>query len=236
MNKIVFLLCLLSCLTTQASLVEVRDNASKNRFLGLDISTCKAETHNTAKNYQKAYNCGNSAISDYLNINFLDPQFLGQQLYLYNDFMYWMGNHYAMGQWNGKDAAAAKKAAKSQAQPDKYFSGSGVFMVEIGTSSYLQKIVAPDKKCPNGKTLVVAQLKYNDGNSIASWSQDSLCLSPEDSFALEINKDQDNSVPSAKANKKTVDAQGVDWMKDAGPSENYTQAGDSPRKIRLVLR
>jgi hypothetical protein len=173
-----------------------------------------------------------------LNINFLSPELLGQQFYIFNNFIYWMNDRNGMGAWNGQDAAAAKKEATANAQPDKYFSGTGVFMINLGTSSYLQKIVAPAKTCPTGQTLLAAQLKYNNGSTLVTWSQDSICLSPTDTFTIAVSKEQDNTVPAATAISATPapDGQGVDWMQDAGPSDNYGQAGDSPRKMRLVLK
>lgn len=215
---------LIGSLHLQAQFVDFMDSSSKNKFLGLDLSTCSPETNKSSKNYQKGYDCGNSTISEYLNLNFLSPQLLGQQFYLYNNFMYWIGNN----------SQSDKQATLAMEQPDQYFSGSGIFMIVIGTSPYLQQTVTSQKTCPAGKTLLVAQLKYNDGNSIACWSQDSICLSPTDKFAIQITSDQDNTVPAKSSTGS--DAQGINWMQDSGPAANYGQAKGSPRKIRLVLK
>ena len=235
MKKQLFVLLILSCLTIRAQFVGFTDNATHNRFLGLDIPSCATTAHDS-KRYFKAYACGNNSVSDLLNLNILNPGLLGKQFYVYNDFMYWIGNRYAMGKWNGKDAQAAKQFARATASPDKYFSGSGVFLIVLGTSPYLQQIVAPNKTCPAGQTLVVAQLKYNDGNSIACWSQDAVCMSPKNTFNIDISRDQDNSVPTFTGAEEGPDKQGVNWMKDRGPSANYLEAGNSPRKIRLVVK
>lgn len=209
----------------QAQFVDFMDNSSKNSFLGLDMSMCKTETNHSKKNYQKGYDCGNSSVSSLLNLNFLSPELLGQQLYFFNNFTYWLNQNQSL-----------KKIALADAQPDAYFSGSGIFMIVLGTSSYLQQLVAPQKTCPAGQTLLVAQLKYNNGTSIACWSQDSICLAPTDTFAIKVTKDADNTVPAGTP-KIAADKQGgVDWMRDSGPTGNYAQAGSSPRKIRLVFK
>jgi hypothetical protein len=210
----------------QAQFVGLTDNTSKNRFLGLDMSMCKTTTENSSKNYQKSYDCGNSTISSLLNLNFLSPQLLGKQFYIFNNFMYWMS----------KDDPTGKQAMLAQQDPESYFSGSGVFMIVLGTSSYLKQIIAPTQTCPEGKTLLMIQLKYNDGNSITTWSQDSICLAPTDSFQIQVTHDADNTVASF-AGVTPPNAQGIDWMKDTGPATGaYGQAGTSPRKVRLVLK
>lgn len=221
---LIVVMALYSC-NLQAQFVDFMDNSSKNSFLGLDMSMCKTETNHSKNNYQKGYDCGNGSISSLLNLNFLSPELLGQQLYIFNNFPYWLNQNQSL-----------KQSALAVAQPDTYFSGSGIFMIVIGTSSYLQQLVAPEKKCPPGKTLLVAQLKYNNGTSIACWSQDSICLAPTDSFAIKVTKDADNTVPAGTPNIAADKKGGIDWMKDSGPTGNYAQAGSSPRKIRLVLK
>ncbi len=234
-NSKVLIALLLTSLCAQAQFVDFRENVSKNKFLGLDISMCSPSGHGTFT----AYQCGNDNISGLLNVNFLSPELLGQQFYLYNNFMYWMTGHDGMGQWNGAEAALAKKEAKARSNPGEKFSGSGVFMIVLGTSSYLQQIVAPEKTCLEGQTLLAAQLKYNDGNSLMTWSQDAICLSQNDTFEIEVSKGQDDTVPPADAGAQQakvtdVDMQSVDWMKDNGPANNYALADSSPRKIRLI--
>ncbi len=229
------ILLIVSVCQLQAQFVDFKDSTSKNRFLGVDIGMCSTKTNNSKNDYQKSYDCKNNTISGLLNLNFLSPEFIGQQFYMYNNFIYWMSSHDGMGAWNGSEDKAANKQAQADANPDKNFSGTGVFMISLGTSSYLQKIVAPDKTCPAGQTLLVAQLKYNDGNSLAAWSQDSICLSPADSFGIEVSNSQDDTIP-AGIPATDIDGQGVDWMKDNGPAGNYAKAGDSPRKVRLVLK
>ncbi len=235
MRIIGFLFIIFTSLSVQAQFVDFRENVNKNKFLGLDIKMCATSSHGSFDSYQ----CGNKSVSDLLNTNFLSPESLGQQFYIYNNFMYWMTGHDGMGQWNGADAKIAKKEAKAKANPGEKFSGSGVFMIAIGTSSYLQQIVAPEKTCPEGQTLLAAQLKYNDGNSLATWSQDSICLAQNDTFEIEVSKGQDDTVLPSDAAKKQAyiadaDMQEMDWMKDDGPSPNYALADNSPRKLRLI--
>jgi len=201
-----------------AQFIELHETATRNKFLGLDMSTCKTTTNNSKNHYQKGYDCGNVSVSELLNVNFLDSEFFGRQFYIFNDFMYWIGKN--------------KAPEKALQQPDTYFSGAGVFMIVIGTSSYLKKIVAPQKKCPQGQYLVCGQLKYNDGSSIACWSQDAICLAPSDKFVIQISSEQDSTVKK----ESSVDAQGIDWMKDPAPTANYKEATTSPRKIRLVRK
>ena len=232
MKKLLFLIFVCS-FSLNAQFVDFTESSGikKNKFLGLDMSMCKVTTDNSKTNYQKAYDCGNGSVSTLLNVNLLSPGSLGQDFYIFNNFMYWLSGLNMMGAWNGKDAAAAKQAALADQNPDAYFSGSGVFMIVVGSSSYLQQIVAPTVVCPAGQTLLCAQLKYNDGHSIVNWSQDSICLAPTDTFTIQVSDDQDNSV---SATQNLTDAQGINWMKDAGPSANYAQAGGSPRKVRFV--
>ena len=228
---------LLTSLSLQAQFIDFKDTTRKNRFLGLDISSCSTSGGGSMQSYE----CGNDTVSAAMNVNFLSPELLGQQLYIYNNFMYWMTSHNGMGKWDGSEAADAKRAAKATANPDKNFSGSGVFMIIIGTSSYLQQMVAPDKTCPDGQTLLAAQLKYNDGNSLTSWSQDAICVAPTETFQIKISPVQDDTVPPADAAAKQakvadVDDQSIDWMKDNGPAGNYALADTSPRQIRLISK
>ena len=196
---------------------------------------CKTTSIKKGKNVQKSYDCGNKSVSSLLNLNFLSPEMINRQFYFFNDFIYWLGNHSPGGRWNGKDAAADRKEALAATNPDKFFSGKGVFMIVLGTSPYLNEVVAPDKTCPAGQTLMIAQLKYNNGHSIANWSQDTICLAPTSTFKIDVSKDQDNTVPFAGQSQDPADdPDGIDWMKDPGPTENYTAAGSSPRKIRFV--
>lgn len=225
------ILVMVTAFQLQSQFVEFKDGSDKNRFLGLDIGTCNTKGSGS----YKAYDCKNNSVSTKLNLNLLSPELLGQQFYIFNNFTYWMTGHSGMGAWNGRDDDMAKQQAKANADPENNFSGSGVFMINLGTSSYLQQMVAPGKTCPDGQTLIATQLKYNDGNSIVSWSQDSLCASPTDTFAIELSKTQDNSVPPGVPASDT-DAQGINWMKDNGPAHNYSKADSSPRKIRLVLK
>jgi len=225
-----YLLGLLNFFGIQAQFVDFVDKTTKNRFLGLDMSICKITTNKSDKHYQKAYDCGNGSISQLLNVNFLSPSVFGQQFYMYNDFIYWIG----------KNLQSGNKKAIANSDPENNFSGSGVFMIVLGTSSYLNELVTPQaplggvaKNCPAGQNLVIAQLKYNDGSSIATWSQDAICCDPTDKFRLEVSSTEDNTVASDKL-VDTTDVQGIDWMKDPGPSAAYKKADGSPRKIRLI--
>lgn len=223
MKKTWFIFYFLWTVQAQSQFVDFVDKSSRNRFLGLDLQMCKTTTNNSSKNYQKSYDCGNNTISGLLNVNFVNPSVLGKQFYMFNNFMYWIGDN------NKSD----KDQLQAQQQPDQYFSGAGVFMVVIGTSPYLQQLVPPKAPCPSGKTVLVAQLKYNDGNSISCWSQDSICVGPTDKFTIQITDEADDTVSDAQTNQ---DAQGIDLLKDPGPKPCYQQAGSSPRKIRLVLQ
>lgn len=220
-----------SCVPAQ--FVNFIDKTSENRFTGLNMNSCTTQTKSSSKNYQKAYDCGNETISDLLNLNFLSPQLLGQNFYMFNNFLYWIGKN--------------PPSIKSLAQPDAYFSGSGVFMITLGTSSYFQQLVgvpssvvqnlpkgsaSKSQSCPEGKTLLVAQLKYNDGNTVKVWSQDSICIASHDTFSLEVTSDEDNLI---EQQKKVHLNPLLNFMQDPGPSESYHQAAGSPRKIRLIL-
>lgn len=232
MKKLWFFLGFLNFFGIQAQFVDFVDKTGKNRFLGLDMSICKTTTNSSKKNYQKGYDCGNGSISELLNVNFLSPSVFGQQFYIYNNFMYWIG----------KNLKSGNKNAIVNSDPENNFSGSGVFMIVLGTSSYLNEIIADElalggipKTCPVGQSLVIAQLKYNDGTSIATWSQDAICCTSTDKFSLEVSSGQDNTVAQGSSVDAT-DVQGVDWMKDSGPSAAYKKASSSPRKIRLIKK
>lgn len=233
MKKIWCFFWLSNFLSIQAQFVDFVDKTRKNRFLGLDMSICKTTTHSSKKNYQKAYDCGNGSISELLNVNFLSPSVFGQQFYIYNNFMYWIG----------KNLQSGNKKALANPDPENEFSGSGVFMIVLGTSSYLDELIADKsavvdlqdraKNCPPGNDLIIALLKYNDGTSIATWSQDAICCSPTDKFRVEVSSDEDNTVNYGKL-IDTTDLTSLDWMKDLGPSGAYKKADSSPRKIRLI--
>lgn len=223
MKKILWFLLSMNVLFVQAQFVEFIDKSSKNRFLGLDMPMCTIKTTGSGNKYQKSYDCGNNSVSNLLNLNLLDASVFGQQFYIYNNFMYWMGKN-----------LKSNNNALSNPQPELHFSGSGVFMIVISTSPYLQNIVAPKLICPAGQKIIMAQLKYNDGNTINVWSQDAICCSPTDTFSIIISSDQDNTVKPAKSGEISIDNQDTDWMKDLGPYQNYKQADSSPRKIRLV--
>ncbi len=231
--KIVILLSLMLYSSFgQAQFIGFKENVSKDSFLGLGITSCSTTTHDTKKNYQKAYVCGNDTISQLLHLNFLSSQFLGQQFYIFNDFMYWMSSRNQMGQWNGKDAQQAAHEQKAAAQPDQIF-GPGAFMIVLGTSSYLQTIADQAQVCPEGQTLLVAQLKYNNGDSLHCWSQDMLCVAPTDSFEIQVTSDIDTAFVGHQKNISSGNLD-IDWMQDPGPAANYQQAKDSPRRVRLI--
>ena len=135
---------------------------------------------------------------------------------------------------NNQESNQAQQASQ---EPSKYFSGSGIFTIVIGTSPYLQQIINPQKACPAGKNFLGVQLKYNDGNLIYAWSQDAICVGPQDTFSLQISSAIDNTIPRSAdgtQEESKADAQGIDWMKNLGPSSIYDKATKSPRKIRLI--
>jgi hypothetical protein len=233
MKRILIFIMVACYCRLQGQFVDFKENVSRDKFLGLGMSACSTETNHSKNSYQKGYDCGNGSVSQLLNVNLLTPENIGDQFYIFNNFMYWMSPHNSMGKWNGKDARYAQKQAQATAQPDKFF-GAGVFMIVLGTSSYLKRIAGQSTTCSNGKTLLVAQLKYNNGNSLHTWSQDAICLAPTDDFEIRISSDVDSRM-MAQAQSK-IDNQDIDWMQDAGPAANYQQAGSSPRKIRLVLK
>jgi hypothetical protein len=226
MIKKIINIMFLSCFVVHAQFVEFQDSSSKNRFVGPARSMCKTQTNNSKKHYQKGYDCGNGSISEFLNVNFCTPSLADQQIYIFNDFMYWMG----------KQVRAGKNLNLS---PDTQFSGGGMFMIKLGVSPYLRQLVAPTKKCPPGQTLLAAQLKYNDGNSLTTWSQDALCLAVTDTFAVQVSSDKDTTAPpyvnfSDNAQIKNPTAPDS-WSQESGPAlPVYEQAASSPRKIRLI--
>jgi len=166
-----------------------------------------------------------------LKFNLLDPELLGQQFYIFNNFMYWLGKN--------KNDDRLKKAIKD---PNKYFSGSGVFMIEVGTSPYLYEMVRQSKKmsqkefeniCPEDKTLIVAQLKYNNGTSVATWSQDHACYSSIEKFALQVSSEKDSFGQDTKGSNDDYGSY-IDWLLDPLMLPVYDQASKSPRRIRFV--
>ncbi len=210
--------------------VQLQDSSDENRFLGPYRGVCATTDINKKNGYLKAYDCDNVSVSNFLKFNLLDTNLLGQQFYVFNNFMYWLGK-------NKND----DRRAKALKDPNKYFSGFGVFMIELGTSPYLYEMVRQVKKmsekefekiCPEGKTLVVAQLKYNNGTSIATWSLDSACYSPIEKFAISISSDKD----TFGLEKATAEISGnyIDWLLDPLVVPVYDQASKSPRKIRFV--
>jgi len=198
----------------QAQFAEFEERTEKNRFLKVLKNSCSSGSSD----------CGNGSITELLQVNFLDPDLLGKQFYFFNDFIYWMGR--------------ASKGFHTRDLNTKINTTAGVFMVKMGTSSYLQKIFGDDVTCPDGKTLMVAQLKYNDGRLISTWSQDAICLAPTDTFKISVVRDADTTVPFRSTTEtKEVDDQGIDWMKDEGPTERtYSSKSDGPRKIRFELK
>jgi len=221
MKKTVISLMMMHCLIIQSQFVGLYDSTSHNRFLGNAISMCSVTGNSSSKNYLKPYECGNNSIIELLNLNILAPGFVGKQFYIFNNFIDAMS----------KDPSLALAPATSTK-----FSGSGVFMILFGASVYLEDVPELKKTCSTGQFLVGAQLKYNDGNSLACWSQDSICLAPTDTFAIEVSGDADTTVHASSSSDETLvkDAQGIASIQDPGPLENYQQAGGSPRKIRLV--
>lgn len=234
MIKIHALLLLIIDFALLGQCVEFKElGIKKNNFLGPSITSCSTIQNNSHEHFQKAYDCGNNSVANILHLNFIDPQFLGQQFYIFNNFINSLSFSYDMGQWNGKNAKQAAHQSQAAANPDAIFSGTGVFMVLIGTSPYLQQQVIPTQTCPAGKMLVVAQLKYNNGNSINLWSQDCLCCGMNDQFAIQISSNIDVKI-SNLGHKSQTDT--IDLMQDALPTENYSQATTSPRSIKLVIR
>jgi len=214
----------------QAMLVSIVDQTNQNRFLGEDYHTCDISGRDS-------YACGNGAVSGLLHINFLSLQNYGKQFYMFNDFV---SAFQAQSQAEEYDTTALRySATQVEDKLKKDFPAAGIYMIVIGTSDYLKKIIAPFKICPAGQSPIMAQLKYNDGNLVYSWSQDALCLSPNDSFALQITSEADATIPHSVDGtpvESNSDAQGIDWMKDSGPSSVYNKATKSPRKIRLIKK
>ena len=225
MKKLLFIMMFLYSIAAQAQFIGVNDSSSQNRFLGLDVKSCT----------NKDYSCGNDTVSGLLNIDFFSPSMFGKQLYLFNDFIYWIGAQYDAEEYN--QTALRYSGSQLEAKMNKDFPAPGTYMIVLGTSLYLKKIIAPTMTCPSGQWPLMAQLKYNDGNLIYAWSQDAICLAPHTSFSLQISSDIDNTVPASADNSKEVpaaDAQGIDWMKNLGPNSTYAKASGSPRKIRLI--
>ena len=238
MKKLLIFIMIACYCRLQGQFVDFKENVSRDKFLGISMSACSTKTNHSKKKYQKGYDCGNGTISSLLNVNLLSPQLLGEQIYLFNNFMYYMSPHNNMGKWNGKDAKDAMHDTAAKANPDQIYN-SGVFMIVLGTSSYLQEIAELSGNlqatCPEGKTLLVGQLKYNNGNSLNVWSQDAICLAPNDKFSIEVSSNVDARMLQASS-KTLTNERGIDWMQDAGPTANYQQAQKSPRQIRLVMQ
>jgi len=219
MKKIKLFLLLISGISLQASLKEINDKSEENRFLGPEYSFCQSSKHDG----QSGYDCDNKTASKLLNVNFLSPELLGQQFYMFNDFVYWLGK------------GIKQKAYDNFFEKEVNMTSKGIFMISIGTSQYTIEIVAPNKTCPEGQHILTAQLKYNDGEFVEVWSQDAICLAPSDYFSLRITNSQDDTVPiSVNTTAMDADTVGLDWMKDPGPKASYAKANKSPRKIRLI--
>ena len=209
-------------------LTNINDESSQNRFLGQDIHSCGTSGIDS-------YNCGNSSVSGVLHLNLLSAENYGKQFYIFNDFIFWIN---AQSQAEEYDTVALKYSDdQAQAKIKKDFPAQGIYMIELGSSDYLKKIIAPQKICPAGQSPIMAQLKYNDGSLIYAWSQDIICATPQDSFSLQISSALDTTIPKSTdgvQEESKTDAQGIDWMKNLGPNSTYQNATKSPRKIRLI--
>jgi len=228
MKKFLFIVFSLSFVAVNALFVQVKDGSSQNRFLGVDVKMCGASG-------KEPYNCGNEAVSNLLNLNLLDSFMHGKQVYLFNDFITWIGEQSQAEEYD--EVALKYSESATDAKIAKDFPAPGTYMIVLGSSSYLKEIIAPTKMCPEGESLVMAQLKYNNGNLIYAWSQDAICAKPQDSFSLQISTELDTTIPESSDNdkpKSAPDGQGVDWMKDLGPNSIYQKASKSPRKVRLI--
>ena len=240
------------------SLIKIKDSSIKNRFLVKGAPYCSIQGNSASfasvsvgsvgvkgntgtmgsMNYQDAYGCGNDTVSSLLNINFISDEFYGQQFYMFNNFGYWIGQRAKMLDYDSQSLKYSGNALTKKI--NSQFPATGAYMIVIGTTPYLKSIIAPDVTCPTGEGLVCAQLKYDDGSQIFSWSQDAICLKETDSFTLEISSDQDNRIPPSKDDPDltpdTTDDDGIDWMKDPGPSKVYKTANSCPRKIRMIKK
>ena len=212
----------------QAMLVSVQDDSSQNRFLGSGFSSC-------ATSGKDSYTCGNDTVAGLLHLDLLSLKNYGKQFYFFNDFVYWIN---AQSQSAEYDTIALKYSeTETEAKIKKDFPAQGIYMIALGSSDYSKKTIAPAKICPSGQLPIMAQLKYNDGNLIYAWSQDAICVGPQDTFSLQISSAIDNTIPRSAdgtQEESKADAQGIDWMKNLGPSSIYDKATKSPRKIRLI--
>lgn len=230
MKILLLIFMCLQAINLQAMLVSVNDETSQNRFLGLDFKSCSTSG-------QESYKCGNDSVSGLLHINFVSDANRGKQFYLFNDFIYWINAQSQAEEYN--TVALRYSEDQSEAKIKKDFPVPGTYMIVIGSSDYLKKIIAPMKPCPAGQFPIMAQLKYDDGNLIYAWSQDMICASANDSFSLQISSALDNTISRSSdgaEHQSKADAQGIDWMKSPGPSSVYEQATKSPRKIRLIKK
>lgn len=228
MKKLLWVLVFLQVGVLQAIFIGIKDDSSQNRFLGQHVKSCKVSGKNS-------YDCGNGNITGVLNIDFFDKKNFGKQFYLFNDFIYWINDQAKAQEYD--EVALRYTGSKLIDKINKDYPAQGTYMIVLGTSQYLQHIVAPAITCPSGEWMITAQLKYNDGKMIYAWSQDSICLKPHDKFSLEINSDLDTTIPPSSDNAQAaqaVDGQGIDWMKDLGPNSTYQKASGSPRTIRLI--
>lgn len=227
MKKLLLVLIFLQSINLQAIFVEIQDSSQQNRFLGADITSCSTS----------GYGCGNDTISSILNVDFFSPKMYGKQLYIFNDFVYWIGDQYKGEEYTQTVLRFSGSQLDDKIKKD--YPAPGTYMIVLGTTDYLKTIIAPTKTCPPGQWLMMAQLKYNNGNMIYTWSQDAICLAPHDQFIVQVSSDVDTTMTVSSGTTKkipTVDPKGINWMKDPGPDAIYLQAKNAPRKIRLIKK
>jgi hypothetical protein len=227
MNRILYVVLLHSFFMT-AQFVEFDDTSQNNSFLGSPRVMCSiVDTNRSKKNYQQAYDCDNKFVSELLNVNFVQPGIADVSHYIFNNFI------------NNIKRDVHSHSTDNTA-PDTQFSGGGIFMIELGATAHLQKLVAPTKTCPQGQRMLCAQLKYNNGSTLTTWSQDAICLAPNDTFIIQISSDKDTTAPVYQAQNIADDTKtniATMWGVESGPSSTvYDQAGSSPRKIRLIKK
>lgn len=226
----------LSFQCAQSQFVTVLDESTVNRFLGQDVASCGT----SAIGSQSAYSCGNKIVSDVLGINVTDEASLGQQFYLFNDFSYWIQQKAHAAEYDQNSLKYTGSDLTSKLDQD--FPATWMYMIVFGTTDYLKQIVAPTVTCPSGQTLLIGQLKYNDGTQIHTWSQTHACVSPTDKFTIQITTNKDGTVPAETSDSSTssdlitqTDSNGIDWMKDLGPSSDYNKASKCPRSIKFKI-
>jgi len=143
-------------------------------------------------------------------------------------------------------AASVGDASDGSTNPENY-PAVGVYQIELATCPSIQATVLPEIQPEEGQIKLVARLRYSGGKTYSQdtnrdiylWSQDAICLRPEEKFRIVVSSDQDDTATTAALNLATESTQSVlqnyfnytNSTIDECPA--YFNATTSPRKIRL---